>query len=461
MDLGPWRHRRHFGWLVGVVRPSARFGSARDALQRARRGPRLLSRRAVVDGLISVAGLTGVVLRNADGAEVGRIADVVARWGVGSYPAVTGLVVRVGARQAFVHAEQVAELAADGARLDSARLDLREFVRRPGEVLLRHDVIDHQLVDVDGARVVRASDLYVARVDDRYRLVGVDVGMRAFLRRIGPARLRRSVVPERVIDWGDVAPFSLPGAPVRLRTPHERLRELQPGELADLLEDLGRSERHELLTALAPDTAADVLEEMDQDDLTEMLRDAAPSLAADLLGRMEPDEAVDALRSLADDDRDAILTAMPTETADHLTGLLAYPKREAGGIMTTHLVMVHAADTVAGVRAVLRERRAHSEDVDAVVVVDEDGRLLDDVPLFDLLVADGGVLVGSLVGPPWPATVTVDADLDRVVDKLIANRGSSLLVVDGSGHPLGRILADDVLDVLAATRGRRWPWQQR
>jgi len=280
-------------------------------------------------------------------------------------------------------------------------------------------------------------------------------------RRIGPARLRRSVVPERVIDWGDVAPFSLPGAPVRLRTPHERLRELQPGELADLLEDLGRSERHELLTALAPDTAADVLEEMDQDDLTEMLRDAAPSLAADLLGRMEPDEAVDALRSLADDDRDAILTAMPTETADHLTGLLAYPKREAGGIMTTHLVMVHAADTVAGVRAVLRERRAHSEDVDAVVVVDEDGRLLDDVPLFDLLVADGGVLVGSLVGPPWPATVTVDADLDRVVDKLIANRGSSLLVVDGSGHPLGRILADDVLDVLAATRGRRWPWQQR
>ncbi len=438
-----------------------RFGSAREALGGARRGPRLLSRRAVVDGLVSVAGLTGVRVATTDGAEVGRVSDVVARWGGGLYPGVTGLVVRVGLRRAFVHAEQIAELAAGGVRLDSARVDLRDFVRRAGEVLLARDVIDHQLVDVDGARVVRASDLYLAQVAGTYRLVGVDVGMRAFLRRLGPARLQRRVVPERVIDWADVAPFSAPGAPVRLRTPHERLRELQPAELADLLEDLGRAERHELLTVLTPETAADVLEEMEPDEVTELLRDAPASEAAELLARMEPDEAVDALRELADEDRDSILAAMADETATHLTGLLAYPEWEAGGFMTTHLVLVHPSQAVAAARARLRDEREHGGDIDAVVVVDDDGHLVDDLPLFDLLVADSDTPVGNLVGPPWPVTVTGEAALDEVLDTLTASRSSSLLVVDDDERPLGRILADDVLDVLAAARGRRWPWQQR
>ena len=430
-------------------------------MQRTRRGPRLLARRTVVDGLVSVAGLGGVRVKTAGGAEVGRVADVVARWGAGLYPAVTGLIVRVGLRRAFVHAEQVAEMAAGGVTLDSAWVDLHDFVRRDGEVLLSRDVLDHQLVDVDGARVVRASDLYLARVGFVYRLVGVDVGMRAFVRRIGPPRLRRRVVPERVIDWADVAPLSVPGAPVRLRTPHERLRELHPAELADLLEDLGRVERRELLTALAPETAADVVEEMEPDNVSELLRDAQPVDAAALLARMEPDEAVDALRDLADVDRDTILAAMPAETAAHLAGLLAYPEREAGGFMTTHLVLALPGDTVGNARAMVRAQHEHRGDVDAVAVVDNEGRLVDDVPLVDLLVADADTPIADLVGPPWPATVSVNADLDEVLDKLTGNRSSSLLVVDEQNRPLGRILADDVLDVLAAARGRRWPWQLR
>ncbi len=335
------------------------------------------------------------------------------------------------------------------------------MVRRPGEVLLDRDVLDHQVVDVNGARVVRASDLYLARVGGVYKLVGVDVGMGTFLRRVAPARWRRVAVLERVIDWADVAPFSAPGAPVRLRAPHEGLRELQPGELADLLEDLGRAERHELLTTLTRETAADVLEEMDPDDVIETLRDAPTDEAADLLLRMEPDEAVDALRDLSEDDRTAILIEMPADAVDHLTRLLKYPEREAGGFMTTHLLLSQTSDTIAAVRDRLRADRAHAGDIDAVVVVDTAGQLVDDVPLFDLLLAEPQAQLAELVGPPWPATVTADADLDEVVERLVANRSSSLLVVDADDRPLGRILADDVLDVLTENRGRRWPWQSR
>ena len=422
---------------------------------------RLLSHRVVVEGLVSVAGLSGAKVTTAAGAEVGRVSDVVAEWGSDSYPAVTGLVVRVGPRQAFVHVGQVAEITKGSVRLESARVDLNDMARRPGEVLLARDVLDHQVVDVNGARVVRASDLYLARVGEVYRLVGVDVGMGTFLRRVAPARWRRVAVPERVIDWADVAPFSAPGAPVRLRAPHEGLRELQPGELADLLEDLGRAERHELLTTLTRETAADVLEKMDPDEVIETLRDAPTAEAADLLLCMEPDEAVDALRDLSEDDRAAILAEMPAEAADPLVSLLNYPEREAGGFMTTHLALSQMSDTVAGVRERLRADQAHGADIDAVVVVDQTGHLVDDVPLFDLLLAEPHARVADLVGPPWPATVTAEADLEEVVERLVANRSSSVLVVDADDRPLGRILADDVLDVLTENRGRRWPWLSR
>jgi Mg/Co/Ni transporter MgtE len=94
------------------------------------------------------------------------------------------------------------------------------------------------------------------------------------------------------------------------------------------------------------------------------------------------------------------------------------------------------------------------------VVVDEDGRLVDDLPLLDLLTAEPTTLVRNVIGPPFPGTVFPDAGLEEVVEQLIANRGSSLLVVDKEGRPLGRIQADDIVDALVETRtSRRWPWQ--
>src|SRR5579872_4015010 len=159
--------------------------------RRQQRTQRLLAIRAVRDALVSLAGVLGRPVRNQAGAEVGTLVDVVARWGgTEPYPPVTGIVVRVGRRLAFVSGDQIAELTNFGVRLSSARLDLRDFVRRPGEVTLGRDVLDHQLVDVDGVQVIRAADLYLAVVWDAIRLVGVDVSVQSLVRRLGPRRLR-------------------------------------------------------------------------------------------------------------------------------------------------------------------------------------------------------------------------------------------------------------------------------
>ena len=433
----------------------------RRVLQQIREGRthRLLTLKAVRESLLSVAGLVGRPVRNQAGDEIGHLGDVVAKWiSEDDYPPVTGLVVKVGRREAYIPIDQVGTLAPGQVLLRSARLDLRDFSRRDGEVTLVRDVLDHQLVDVDGVKVVRASDLYLAPVNDVWRLVGVDVGAQSLLRRLGPSRWRTLPTPDKVIDWAAIQPFGTPTGPsgeVRLRAPHQGLRRLRPGELADLLEDLGRSARQELLSVLEPEAAADALEEMEPRELTALLQEAPAEDAAELLSHMEPDEAVEALRELEDDDREELLGHMEQATADELTRLLDYDHDTAGGLMTTNLVLVGLDETVAQVRGRLRTSAEDSADIDAVIVVDEDGRLVDDVSIFELFMAEAQTTMADLVGGPTPVTIGVEAPPEEVAAQLRENRRSSLLVLDDEARPIGRILADDVVDALMpAEHGR-------
>lgn len=429
--------------------------------RREHRTQRLLANRAVSDALISAAGLVGRPVKDGTGNEVGRVVDVVVRWRGEAYPPVTGLVARIGRRRAYVPADQVQAIGHEQVTLGSARLDLRDFERREGEVVLNGDVIDHQLVDVDGVRVVRAADLYLARVGEDYKLVGVDVGFQTLLRRLGPPRWRTRPTPDRVIDWAAIQPFGTggteaadaPGHQVHMDQPNQALRRLRPGELADLLEELGRDERQELLARLDQETAADALEEMEPDHLGALLRESTPEHAASLLTEMEPDEAADALRDLELDEADELLALMPKDDADRLRALLLYREGSAGGVMTTRLVLVRPEQTVGQVRRILRSQAEHEAEVDAVVIVDEDGRLVHDLGLFELLVAAKDDVVINVAGPPEPTSVSPDASLDEVVRTFIDSRGSSLLVVDDEDRPVGRILADDLVDALVPDRG--------
>lgn len=437
---------------------SARLRGRRVQLER-----RATASKAVRATLVSVAGLIGCPVTNQAGDEVGRLVDIVARLsGTEPYPPVTGLVVRVGRRHAFLTADAVEKVHATGVALNTARVDLREYARRPGEVLLARDVLDHQLVDVDGVQVTRAADLYLAPLVDRSVLVGVDVSLPTLLRRLGPRRWQARPTPERVLDWQAVAPFAehaTDGPPqVRLRASRAALHRMRPADLADLLEDLGRTERQQLLHWLEPGQAADALEEMEPTELENLLREAPPEHAARLVEEMEPDEAAEALRDLQPGERDTLLARMPARQAGGLRRLLAHREGTAGGTMTTLVVTVGRDRTVAQVRAELAAQAEHRAEIDAVAVVDADGRLLSDIALFDLTVAEDSTLVGELAdwlaqfGPP--VTVGPDTRADQVAEQLVAARVSSVLVVDDDGRPLGRILADDVLDSLLPERGR-------
>jgi CBS domain-containing protein len=423
---------------------------------RARRH-RVLASRSVAASLVSVAGLVRRPVRNPSGDEVGTVHDVVVRWDGREYPPVTGLVVRVARRLAFVAAAQIESVSHDHVRLRSARLDLADFERRDGEVVLVEDVLDRQLLDVDGVRVIRASDLYLAPVGSLFRLVGVDVSVGTLARRLGPRRWRTRPTPERVIDWAAIQPFGRPGSPIRLREGTGELHRLHAGELADLLEELGRNERQELLAALDPAAAADALEEMEPGERESLLRESNVDQAAALLAVMEPDDAADALRGLRTEERDELLLLMSEVKAHELRGLLRFEQHTAGGLMTTHVVTVGPDATVADVRD--RLVAGEGGDIDAVAVTDASGRLVGDVDLFQLFVAEPPTTVTDLVAESRPVTVESHAAIAEVTERFIDGRRSSLLVVDDDLRPIGRILADDLIDALA--RRGRWPITRR
>jgi len=233
-----------------ALRPSLRRVSRERLVHRRARRP------VIADAeLISVAGAVGSPVYDGSGKRVGTLHDLVVRWDPGErHPPLHGAVVRVHRDRTLMPVAAFASLAVDGLRL-SGPLEDHPPERQPGLVALAHDVLDRQIVDVDGADIRRVSDLVLGRLPDGLRLVGADVSARTLVRRLGPAALRRKVAVERVYDWASVAAFTIRGAgdagsALGLASAASRLTTFSPAELASLLGDLPEHLRDQLTAHL-------------------------------------------------------------------------------------------------------------------------------------------------------------------------------------------------------------------
>ena len=408
----------------------------------------VLERKTVRDSLVSVAGLIGRPVVDQSGRRIGKLVDVVVRHGQETYPPVSGLIVKVGQSKSFINGARISKLTQSQIVLSSTRINLEEYQRRAGESLLDADVLDHQIVDVDGLRVVRSSDLYLAPLDKEIRVVGVDISFRSFIRRIFPGAIRRRPTPEHVIDWATVASLADDSGVVRTSGSRTVLSQLRPADIADLIEDLSGREQGALIELLDPELAADALEEMEDDELISLLRGLSAERAAELISRMEPDESAEVLRDLALEHRESIFASMDVTIAKQLRNLIAFDEKIAGGIMTTHMLITHEGDTVGSALKLLLENRERDIS-DGVVVVDARGKLVDHIQIIELVGAKSGDLLSTLIGPPYPTAVHVDTPLQEVIEEFANNRGSSIIVIDDKNKPVGRILADDLVDALA------------
>jgi magnesium transporter len=398
---------------------------------------------------------------DAKGDPIGKVDDLIVAVG-DSYPPVTGLVVATDGRQIFLPWSHVSRFDTSGARLSSATIDITRFAQRSDEILLRADLLDKQIVDIDGRRVVRVNDLRLDDVDDRLHLVAVDVGAAGLLRRLGIegayrviARNLRLPTPERYIDWEDVDPVETSIASIRLRVPHAGLTELHPADLATIIDQLAPRDRAGVLAALDDEAVADAIEEMEPETQVEVLEGLAPERAADILEEMSPDDAADLVADLADSTREELLALMEKDEADELGGLLAYPEDTAGGMMTTEYVAVPAELTAAATIDRLRELEPDAETIYYVYVIDGEGRLVGVLSLRDLIVARPSTPIGEVMIDE-PVVVGVLADHDHVAGIVARYNLLAVPVVDDARRLVGIVTVDDAIDtILPASRRRR------
>ena len=413
--------------------------------------------------MLYLSQVIGRPVRDRQDEPMGKVADLIVAVG-DRYPPVTGLVVRTDQRRIFVPWSDVAHLDESGAQLGARTIDIDKFHQRPNEILLRADLMDKQIVDIDGRKVVRVNDLRLDEVGGALHLVAVDVGGAGLLRRLGMegpfrvvARNLRVTVPERYIDWEDVDPVETSIASIKLRVPHQGLAELHPADLATIIDQLAPRDRAGVLASLDNEAVADTMEEMEPETQVEVLEDLEPARAADILEEMSPDDAADLVADLSETARDEILALMERDEAAEVRELLGYPEDTAGGIMTTEFVAVPEHLTAADTIDRLRQLEPDAETIYYVYVTDDDGRLTGVLSLRDLIVAPPESQISEVMIRE-PVAVGALADQDEVAEVVAHYNLLAVPVVDDERRLVGIVTVDDAIDtVLPSAWKRRLP----
>jgi CBS domain-containing protein len=405
--------------------------------------------------MLHLSLVVGGALVDGSGGRLGRVEDLIVRLGGLGYPPITGALVSVAGRRSFVPVERIATIAHGQVALDVAKLDLRPFERRPEEVLLRKDVLDRQLINVDGARLVRANEIELARIGGWWRVIGVDTGPRGAVRRLVPRRAAGRVGQGSFLDWASVEPFVGHVPTVRLRVPHPKLARLHPAQIADLVEAASHAEGQEIIAAVGGDREleADVFEELDPAHQVEFIEERDDAAVADVLARMAADDAADLLVELPDERRLALLELLSPLQRRRVRALLGYDPATAGGLMSPDVLFVDRHATVVEAAAKVRGSSAPAEVTTVVFTVDSRGVVEGWVALADLLrhADDTPVLEMQRMAPP----LATGTSLEEVARVMADYNLTAAAVVDDNGRLLGVVTVDDVLEAMLPAGWRR------
>ena len=387
-----------------------------------------------------------------NGSEVGTLKDL-AVVPQGQFPAIQWAILGTGDGERVVKWTDVAQEI--GHLRLRTRLETLPPVALPDEAMrLSRDLLDKQIVDTHGAKVVRVNDLQLSEVDGQLRLVGADVGLRGILRRVGAEGMAERVagmagrkLPRGIIPWHLVEPLHGPDASVRVTVPRTKLALLHPADIADIVEEMAADERRQVFEQLDVETAAEALSEVEPEMQASIVSDLPEERAADILEEMAPDEAADLLQDLPEERREELVELMQKDEAEDVEELLTYPEDSAGGIMTTDFIALAAGLTAAQAIDKLRELQPDPELTYYLYVIDAQGRLDGVISLRDLVVAKPEAKLADVMDPH---VLKVEATTSKEdVAALIAKYDLlALPVVEAGGKLIGTVTIDDVVEIM-------------
>ena len=353
--------------------------------------------------------------------------------------------------------DQVKTISLDGIHLRDENLTpyhSDEYMLR-----LARDLLDQQIVDAQGRKVVRVTDVTFAVTPEdghqELRVLEVDIGLRSIFRRLFqgalPPKLVRRLqqpIPPNSIRWEFCNIVEAdPQRRLRLNISHSALEKLHPADLADIVEELGPEDREAILSTIDSEVAAETLSEVDPKMQASILEALDAEKAADIVEEMAPDEAADVLAELEEETSEEILEEMETEPKTEVQELLEFEEDTAGGLMNTEYVHLHEHATVTDAVAALRGNEELLESLNTLFLVDGEGRLVGAVPVARLFVASSSTAVKSLSSEPL-IKATVEERQERVIELFDKYTLLTLPVVDEDGRLAGAITADDIISAL-------------
>ncbi len=410
-------------------------------------------------GEVFVADVLGKAVLDPLGDEVGRLRDIAVEGGT-PFPRAAGLVLEKKKKMWFL---PWSDLSIFNRRIISSRKresELAEFHPSPDMLLIGKDILDKQIVDINGAKVVRVNDVKLTEEIGAACVTDVDVGVRGILRRLGVERRGdaffqaiRHPLRHQLISWKFIQPLETRLDRLTLSVSREALSEIHPADIAQIISGMSPEERKGFFEKLDIDTAAEALHELEPEVQADLISDMDKEQAADVIERMPPDEAADIIADLPAEKAQELLGLMEKEEAEDIHELLAHEEDTAGGLMINEYLAYPPGITMGEAMERFRKDAAEIEAFYYVYVI-EDEKLLGVLGLRDLILEEPGKPISDVMHKKI-ITVRAEASQETVAELISKYNLLALPVVDEENCLLGVVTVDDVVDLLLPPASRK------
>jgi|WetSurMetagenome_2_1015567.scaffolds.fasta_scaffold70449_3 magnesium transporter len=399
--------------------------------------------------MIFLSQILNLPVVNSRQDEIGRLKDVLVQVNEqAKYPEVSGIVVKAGRKESVIPYKFIENLGYGEITLKKSDCGIDDYKFSNSETLLARDLLDQQIFDVGGIRVVRVNDLELIKIEEKFLLMSIDISNRALLRRLGLAHIpffRKS--KSHFIDWGNVSLVKGLAGNLQLKTSKAKLEKLHPADIANLIENLNFQESTNLVQSLDEGTAAEVLEEVEPEYKDALLQRINPANLAEIVEEMPTDEAADVIQALSEHKKIQLFKRLGVRKARELHNLSKYKEDTAGGMMNSEFMSVHNDVTVQQAAVRIRKASEQHSSIYHVFITDEDKHLEGIVSIRTLLLAKHREKISSIMSKVYH-TVRTGTDVEEVARVMTKYNLLSVAVTDRKKVIKGIITVDDILRYL-------------
>jgi len=391
-----------------------------------------------------------------DGNRIGKFKDFVVSVNV-VYPLVKAVSVRTSDKKDIIIPWGDIDSINKEIKLKIKFKDIKEYKLKNRDIKIAEEVLDKQVVDLEGKKIKRINDLQFATTLGYYRLIGADISFKGILRRLGLEKIPKGIgirLQDDYISWKDVDVLESNVSRLKLKVPEYKLKKLHPADIAEIVDQLSINDSITILNSLDEEVAADALEEISPERQVTLFEEMETERAADLLEEMSPDDAADLIGDLSDERAKELLGRMDPEEAKDVEHLLRYPEDTAGGIMTTEFAAVSEELTANQILDKFKEIAREVESIYYIYALSSTNDLAGVISLRELLLADPDKKLKEFMQKDM-ITVHVLEEEHEVAKKIAKYNLIALPVVDDENKIKGVVTIDDAIDIVLPTAWKK------